>query len=85
MRDEYLLDIDQFWAVRINGEQGANFALNGEGGRYLFGTKNAAKEFCRELREHLESPCRVVRVSVVIAEIPRCAPVTKTATAESSV
>lgn len=71
VRDGYVEDNDQFWAVRIDRVNGPGFALNGEGSRYLFGTQKAANEFCRELKEHIESPCSVVQVNVSIREVRR--------------
>lgn len=71
LRDGYLSDNDQLWTIRIDGEQGSNFASNGEGGMYLSRTKKAAKEFCRELKKQIGLPCRVVQVNVSICEVRR--------------
>lgn len=68
-----------FWAVRIDGANGPGLALNGEGGRMLFMHRKAAGKFCRELKRHIESTCRVVQVEYEFREIvisePTSAPV----------
>lgn len=63
-----LKESGQFWAVRIEGSVRPGFALNGHGGRALFGTKREAKVFCKELQEHMSSKCSVVPVDVTIRQ-----------------
>ena len=61
---------EYLWAVLIDDDL---LALNAEGGRFLARHRKRAVAFCKELREHLTNPCRVVRVLVTMEVVDNAA------------
>lgn len=61
---------EYLWAVLIDDDL---FALNAEGGRFQARHRKRAVSFCKELREHLTNPCRVVRVRVTMEVVDNAA------------
>jgi hypothetical protein len=69
LRDGKLNEINKFWTVRYDRDLDSQFVSDGNGGRLLFGTKRAAKEFWRDAKQFSGWPGKVVQVKVSISEI----------------
>ena len=62
------------FAVKIEdyddkGRNLSSFALGNHGTRAIYLKRKPAMEFCKELRKHIKSKCKVVKVHVAITEV----------------
>ena len=56
------------YAVRIDERNGPRFAIGYRIFTAMYSTRRQAALFCKELRNHVDGKCKVVKVEVVIRE-----------------